>query len=47
MRSEFVECKDRRSAWRRCPWAAKIVKVEGGYHAYESIDDYNTAMEQK
>ncbi len=28
------------------PWAAKIVKVDGGYMAFESIDDYNTWKRQ-
>ena len=40
MRIETVECKTRQAAKRRCPWAAKIVKVEGGYMAFESITDY-------
>lgn len=27
---------------RQCPWAAKIVKVSGGYAAFESINDWKT-----
>lgn len=42
MRTAFIECKSRKTAKRRCPWASKIVKVEGGYHAFESIDDWQT-----
>ncbi len=40
MRIVFVECKSRSTAKRLCPWAIKIVKVEGGYHCFESITDY-------
>jgi hypothetical protein len=40
MRQEFVECKDRRTAKRRCPWASKVVKVCGGYRAFESLYDH-------
>ena len=47
MRQEFVECKSRKTAVRKCPWAAKIVKVEGGYHAFESIEDWRIWKNQK
>lgn len=47
MRTEFVECKSRSTAVRRCPWAAKIVKVDGGYRAFESISDYRVWKGQK
>jgi hypothetical protein len=40
MRIEFVDTKNRRQAVRTCPWAAVIVRVEGGYTCYESIVDY-------
>jgi hypothetical protein len=40
MRSVFIECKSRSTAKRRCPWAAILAKVEGGYHAFESVADY-------
>lgn len=42
MRKEFVWYKTRKTAVRRCPWASKIVKVVGGYLAFESWDDYRT-----
>ena len=29
------------------PWACKIVKVDGGYMAFESIVDYDTWRKQK
>jgi len=47
MRISFITCKDRRTALRRAPWACKIVKVEGGYMAFESITDYDTWMRQR
>lgn len=39
MRTQFIECKTRRTAVRRAPWAAEIIKVSGGYMAFESIAD--------
>lgn len=47
MRQEFVACASRSTAKRRCPWAAVIAKVEGGYHAFESVTDYETWRRQK
>jgi hypothetical protein len=40
MRQEFVECKTKKQAEKECPWAEKIVKVEGGYRCFESSQDY-------
>lgn len=40
MRTEFIAAVARRTAVRRCPWACKIAKVEGGYMAFESVTDY-------
>jgi len=40
MRTVFIECKSRATAKRRCPWAALVVKAEGGYHCFESVADY-------
>lgn len=47
MRTEFVVCKSRSTAVRLCPWAAKIVKVDGGYRAFESLADYATWRNQR
>lgn len=47
MKTQFVECKTRRAAVRLCPWAATIAKVEGGYLAFESTDDYRTWRAQR
>ena len=46
MRKEFIECKTRSTAVRRAPWAAKIVKVDGGYMAFESEADYDAWKNQ-
>ena len=43
MRMEIIECKCRKTANRRAPWAAAFMKVEGGFMAFESYTDYKTA----
>ena len=47
MRKEFIECASYGTAKRRCPWAAIIARVEGGFMAFESIQDYKTWKGQK
>ena len=47
MRKEFVSCKSYGTAKRHCPWAAVIAKADGGYWAFESIQDYKTWKGQK
>jgi hypothetical protein len=47
MRVEFIPCASRSTAARQCPWAAKIVKVDGGFRAFESMADYETWHGQK
>lgn len=47
MRKEFIECKDRRTALRRCPWACATLKACGGFWAFESAADYQTWKNQK
>ena len=47
MRQVLIEAKRADQARRRAPWAAKVVKVEGGYLAFESIADYETWRRQK
>ena len=39
---EYIECKCRKTAVSRCPWAAKIVKVDGGYLAFAYMSDYQS-----
>jgi hypothetical protein len=47
MRREFIECKSGSTASRRAPWAAIICRVEGGFIAFESMQDYRTWREAK
>ena len=47
MRQEMIEVKTRKEAVKLAPWAAKIVKVSGGYMAFESIADFETWKKQK
>lgn len=47
MRTEFIECADYRTAYRRAPWASRVAKVCGGFMAFESVDDYETWKRQK
>lgn len=44
---EIIECKTRKTAWRRAPWAAKIVKVEGGFLAFATLTDFTIWRKQK
>lgn len=47
MRIETIECKSRSTAKRRCPWAARIVKVWEGYKCFESVEDARIFKGQK
>jgi hypothetical protein len=47
MRQQFTEAKTRKSASKDCPWAARVVKVDGGYMCFESEADYQTWKQQK
>jgi hypothetical protein len=47
LRQQFIGVKTRKEAEQEATWAAKIVKVEGGYLAFESIADYKTWKNQK
>lgn len=48
MRKEtFIGNVSRYFVQRQCPWAAKIVKVDGGYMAFESIEEWKTWKRQK
>lgn len=38
-RVERIRTVTRKVAQKRCPWAAVILKIEGGYIAYESESD--------
>lgn len=47
MRTEFLEVGTRKEATQAAPWAAVIVKVSGGYKAFESTTDYEIWQRQK
>lgn len=47
MRQQFVEAKTIKDAKAKCPWAEKVVKVDGGYRAFESTRDYETWKKQR
>lgn len=47
MRTEFLQVKTAAQARNLAPWAAKVVKVEGGYRAFESVADYEAWKRQK
>lgn len=47
MKQSLIECRTAAQAKQMAPWAAKIVKVDGGYMAFESISDYQTWKGQK
>lgn len=47
MRQEFVRCATYRTAYRRCPWASKALKVFGGFICFESVSDYYVAKIQR
>lgn len=47
MRKQNIEAKTAAEAKKLAPWADKVVKVEGGYIAFESIADYKTWKNQK
>jgi len=46
MRTAFIP-GSRKAAVSACPWAAIIVKVDGGYLAFESIVDHRRWKRQK
>jgi hypothetical protein len=39
-RVEMTVCKTKATAIKKMPWAEIIIKVDGGYMGFESIDDY-------
>ena len=47
MRKQFVEAKTRKQAADACPWASEIIKVDGGYMCFESVEDARIWRAQK
>lgn len=46
MRRKLIEAETEQEALEQAPWAAKIVKVDGGWLAFESVADYETWQRQ-
>jgi hypothetical protein len=47
MRKQLLSVTSPKDAQKLAPWAAKIVKVDGGYMAFESMADYQAWKRQK
>tara|TARA_R110000868_G_scaffold217532_2_gene467633 strand:- start:604 stop:747 length:144 start_codon:yes stop_codon:yes gene_type:complete len=47
MRREFIECRSRSTARKAAPWAAIVAKAEGGFWAFESVNEYHVWRGQK
>ena len=47
MRVETIETESRYKAKKAAPWASKIVKVCGGFMAFESMEDYRVWKGQR
>jgi hypothetical protein len=47
MKTEFIAALSRSTAKRLAPWAAVIIKVTGGFRAFESVSDYKTWRAQR
>lgn len=47
MRKAFIEVDTREQAIKLAPWACKVVKADGGYHAFECVNDYRVWKNQK
>lgn len=47
MRKEFIACKYYYQARKACTWASIITKVEGGYRAFECLNEFKTWKKQR
>ena len=47
MRTQFVQTGSIKKAIDECPWQSRTLKVCGGYMCFESVDDFETAKNQK
>ncbi len=47
MKKELIIASSAKSARKLAPWSAKVIKVEGGYMAFESVNDAKTWKNQK
>ena len=46
MRKQFVMTDKMSVAIAECPWASRFVKVCDGYQCFESVDDFDTFINQ-
>lgn len=44
---KFIQCETRQEAIAACPWATVVIKVYGGYMAFEFFDNYEVWKNQK
>jgi len=47
MRKEFFDVRTRRQAVKAAPWACDIIRVDGGYVAFESAADADVFRGQR
>lgn len=47
MRRAFVPGGTEQEAQAQCPWAAVVVPVEGGWMAFESVEDHRIWTQQQ
>jgi len=47
MRKQYVWCITGGQARQACPWAAVIVRADGGFMCFESVNDAAVWIEQK
>lgn len=47
MSTKFIETSNRKKAEKEAPWASKIVKVTGGYMAFQYYSDYENWKRQR
>jgi hypothetical protein len=45
--NKFEECKASATAWRRNPWAAIVIKCEGGFMCFQFVTDAQVWRKQK
>jgi hypothetical protein len=47
MKKQHIDASTAAQARKLAPWAEKVIRVEGGYLAFESAADYKTWKNQK
>jgi hypothetical protein len=45
--TQFIRAETRYQASKECPWAGRIVRVDGGFMCFEHEDDYRTWKRQR